>query len=180
MTDFAPPMISMTCDRGAKPLVSPCEMNLVGRAGFPPRRGPKRNDAKSTASSGSRRGRRATRPRRSPAGRRSKLAPQAIGIAQNGLANGAGLQSRASTDRANLVSLRGRDAFAQAPVLNEAPAAHRIARIERPARGDPVGAEMAKALPQLAPGHDHALRRNIPPRTARSCVRSLSLARRDK
>src|SRR5579872_6571559 len=62
----------------------------------------------------------------------------------------------ASCQILSAASLRRRSAFAQAPVLEQALAAPRIARLERPARGDPVGAEMAKALPELAPGHDDA------------------------
>src|SRR5262249_23941703 len=42
--DFAPPMISMASDPGAKRFVSHGEMRPVDFADFPPRRGSKRND----------------------------------------------------------------------------------------------------------------------------------------
>jgi hypothetical protein len=44
MSDFAPPMISMTYDQGAKPFDSLCEMNSFVFAGFRTRRGAKRKD----------------------------------------------------------------------------------------------------------------------------------------
>src|SRR5258708_17772057 len=59
-------------------------------------------------------------------------------------------------------SLRGRDAFAEAPVLEQAPAAQWIPRLERLARGDTVGAKMAEPLPEFAPGHDDARLFEIP------------------
>src|SRR6185312_17017771 len=88
MIDFAPPMMSMTYDRGAKPFVSLCEMNPVDFAGFPPRRGPKTQGPRN-------------RPRRpgshsaSCATSDSEMAPQVPGLAQNGLGNGADAQSLA-------------------------------------------------------------------------------------
>ena len=78
MVHFAPPMISRTYDGGAKRFVSLSEMNLVDFAGFPPRRGPKRKECEINGGFGT-----VARPCD------SEMAPQAIGIAQNGLANGA-------------------------------------------------------------------------------------------
>src|SRR6185437_1177585 len=43
MAHFAPPTISRTCARLAKPFISLREMNPVVFAGFPPRRDPKRS-----------------------------------------------------------------------------------------------------------------------------------------
>jgi len=48
-TNFAPPMISITYDPGAKGFISLREMNPFVFVGFPSRRGSKRNGAKSTA-----------------------------------------------------------------------------------------------------------------------------------
>src|SRR6185437_11978438 len=52
MTDFAPLMISMAYDPVAKSLVSLGEMPPALSLAFPRRRGPRRNDAKSTSPSG--------------------------------------------------------------------------------------------------------------------------------
>ena len=51
MTDFAPPMISRTYERVAKPFVSLGERNPFAFAVFPPRRGPKRKDREIRAAS---------------------------------------------------------------------------------------------------------------------------------
>ena len=75
MAYFASPMISMT----SKPFVSLGERKSFAFAVFPPRRGPRRKGAKSTADSGL----------ASDVARvsDSEMAPQAVGIAQNGLAS---------------------------------------------------------------------------------------------
>jgi hypothetical protein len=84
-------MISMTYDQGAKRSVSLGEMNPVDFAGFPPRRGAKRKDREINGVFGDRGPDVARRrPGRSAArhDERSKMAPQAIEITQNGLGNG--------------------------------------------------------------------------------------------
>ncbi|HXE24268.1 MAG TPA: hypothetical protein VN637_05215 [Roseiarcus sp.] len=48
MVHFAPPMISMACDRDAKRVVSLGEMNPIDFAGFPPGRSQNARTAKST------------------------------------------------------------------------------------------------------------------------------------
>ncbi|MGA7994764.1 MAG: hypothetical protein WCA28_07615, partial [Bradyrhizobium sp.] len=77
-----PLMISRTYDPVAKPFVSLGEMNPSAFAGFPPRRGPKRKECEINGGFGTRAAD-VARPCD------SEMAPQAIGIAQNGLANGA-------------------------------------------------------------------------------------------
>ena len=110
-----PSMISITYGRGAKPFVSLNEMRPVDFAGFPRRRGAKSGPTKSMTASGlagltprphasrspqsgrlegwSRRAFGAPRGARSEeglgSGCESEMAPHAIGIAQNRLANGA-------------------------------------------------------------------------------------------
>src|ERR1700722_1964629 len=61
--------------------------------------------------------------------------------------------SRRVSGPANSILFGWRDAFAGAPILHQPLAARWIARFERLARRDPVGAKMAKALPEFAPGH---------------------------
>jgi len=56
----------------------------------------------------------------------------------------------------SVVLFRPRDAFGQAPVLEQSPAAERISLFEGSARGDPVGAKVAKRPSEFAPGQNHA------------------------
>ena len=82
MGHFAPIMIPMTYGKGAKRFVSLGETSPSVFVGFPPGRGPKRKDREINGGFGTRAAD-VARPCD------SEMAPQAIGIAQNGLANGA-------------------------------------------------------------------------------------------
>jgi len=104
MTHFAPPLISMTCGPGAKPIVSLGEMNPVDFAGFPPHRSLKRNGREIHGDSEACAAPRLSSLRNAVEGQRRKtawqlqsaeMAPQAIEITRNGRVNGAaGSQAR--------------------------------------------------------------------------------------
>jgi len=117
-------MISRTYDQGAKPLVSLCEMNPFVCAGFPPRRGPKAQWREIDGAFGF-----ARRTSRDPGfggkdremtreWRRKPLKSPKMDSTIDGLAV-VGKENRSSEFRL----LRGRDAFAEAPVLEQASAA---------------------------------------------------------